>query len=296
MVKVSPVIQTVLRPCRGCPFFNMKLKRGAVREDGMVFLKRDNGTEIWISRESFDIRINKERDRFQKKLNELKQKDKTFKRGDVRADGMIFWAYQASCKNGEKWITKGQFLKLKKDYKVIVKKLKRGNIRKDGKVFFGYRTGCLNSEFWLTKEKFIKYVEKERQIGIKRRKIDSYKIYQNEYERKKRSNDILFRLSRSIRTRIAVSIKNKNLQKNNKTTQILGCTIPDFKTHIESQFLPGMTWENRSQWHIDHIMPVSMAKTYDEVVRLNHYKNLRPMWASDNLRKSDKIGDTLVLF
>jgi len=43
-------------------------------------------------------------------------------------------------------------------------------------------------------------------------------------------------------------------------------------------------------------MPVSMAKTYDEVVRLNHYKNLRPLWAEENLRKSDKIGDTLVLF
>ena len=57
-----------------------------------------------------------------------------------------------------------------------------------------------------------------------------------------------------------------------------------------------MSWDNRSEWHFDHIMPVSMAKTYDEVVRLNHYKNFRPIWALDNQRKSDKTPDTLVLF
>ena len=92
----------------GVLFFNMKLKRGAVREDGKVFWALKRGKEIWVSKESFNNRINKERDRFQKKLNELKQKDKTFKRGYVREDGMVFWAYQASCKNGEKWITKWQ--------------------------------------------------------------------------------------------------------------------------------------------------------------------------------------------
>jgi len=57
-----------------------------------------------------------------------------------------------------------------------------------------------------------------------------------------------------------------------------------------------MSWENRHLWHIDHIMPVSMAKTYDEVIRLNHYKNLRPLWAHENLAKSDKTPEILVLF
>jgi CRISPR/Cas system Type II protein with McrA/HNH and RuvC-like nuclease domain len=57
-----------------------------------------------------------------------------------------------------------------------------------------------------------------------------------------------------------------------------------------------MSWENRNEWHIDHIMPISMAKTYDEVIRLNHYRNLRPLWAHENLSKSDKTPKELVLF
>ncbi len=146
-----------------------------------------------------------------------------------------------------------------------------------------------------------KYNEKKNKARRFRYKTDkSFKQKLNdaniEYAKKKRNNDNIFKLIGNIRALIRHSFKNNGFDKSNKTTQILGCTIPDFKTHIESQFLPGMTWENRSQWHIDHIMPVSMAKTYDEVVRLNHYKNLRPLWAHDNLRKSDKIGDTLVLF
>jgi hypothetical protein len=78
--------------------------------------------------------------------------------------------------------------------------------------------------------------------------------------------------------------------------QILGCTIQEFKLHIEFQFKDGMSWDNRGEWHIDHIMPLSMAKTEDELVRLNHYKNLRPLWAHENLTKSDKTPETLVLF
>ena len=57
--------------------------------------------------------------------------------------------------------------------------------------------------------------------------------------------------------------------------------------HIQAQFLPGMTWENRREWHIDHIVPLASATTYDEVVGLFALSNLQPLWASDNVRKRD---------
>jgi len=50
-----------------------------------------------------------------------------------------------------------------------------------------------------------------------------------------------------------------------------------------------MSWENRGKWHIDHIVPVSSAKTEQDIIKLNHYTNLRPMWASDNIKKSNKM-------
>jgi hypothetical protein len=50
-----------------------------------------------------------------------------------------------------------------------------------------------------------------------------------------------------------------------------------------------MCWENRNEWHIDHIVPLSSAKTEDEVYGLCHYTNLQPLWAKDNLQKSNKL-------
>ena len=63
------------------------------------------------------------------------------------------------------------------------------------------------------------------------------------------------------------------------------------KDHLEKQFTSGMNWNNNTLhgWHVDHIIPLSSAKTLDDVERLCHYTNLQPLWAKDNILKSDKI-------
>tara|TARA_R110001632_G_scaffold184285_1_gene304409 strand:+ start:334 stop:990 length:657 start_codon:yes stop_codon:yes gene_type:complete len=63
-----------------------------------------------------------------------------------------------------------------------------------------------------------------------------------------------------------------------------GCTRDEFITYIESLFTEGMTWDNWSYdgWHMDHIHPLSKGGT-------NHYTNLQPLWAADNLAKSNKL-------
>lgn len=77
-------------------------------------------------------------------------------------------------------------------------------------------------------------------------------------------------------------------QKPSRTMNIIGCSNAQLKDHIEKQFLKGMTWENRDQWHIDHITPISKATCEQDVLALYHFTNLRPMWAADNIRKSNK--------
>lgn len=109
------------------------------------------------------------------------------------------------------------------------------------------------------------------------------------YAKNKRKNDPLFALSGRIRARLNASLRLNGYIKRSKTNEILGCDWETLKLHIERQFAKGMTWENRSEWHIDHIMPLALAKTEQDVVELNHYTNLRPLWAHENLAKNAKV-------
>jgi hypothetical protein len=86
-----------------------------------------------------------------------------------------------------------------------------------------------------------------------------------------------------------VFLKKTNATKKNKTFEIVGCSPQQLKEHLEKQFVTGMTWENRQSWHIDHITPLSSAKSVEEFYKLCHFTNLQPLWAEDNLRKSNKI-------
>ena len=117
----------------------------------------------------------------------------------------------------------------------------------------------------------------------------------NRYRKNRKEADPLFRLTENIRVLIAKSCQSKNYSKASKTHQMLGCDYPFFKAYIESRFLPGMSWENRSLWHLDHIIPVSSAKTEGQLIKLNHYTNFRPLWAVDNIRKGNKVNTQLTL-
>jgi hypothetical protein len=115
--------------------------------------------------------------------------------------------------------------------------------------------------------------------------------YQTQYEKKRKSIDFLFKLNKSVRGRIYKFLKLNNIIKTNRTFDIVGCSPEFLKEHIENQFIEEMSWDNYGfyGWHIDHIIPLSSAKTEEEVYRLCHYTNLQPLWAKDNLSKGDKI-------
>ena len=92
-----------------------------------------------------------------------------------------------------------------------------------------------------------------------------------------------------VRALVAQALRGRGYRKTSRTHEILGCDLAFFKDHMERQFLKGMSWDNRNEWHIDHIVPLASAKTEEDVIRLNHFTNLRPLWAKDNIAKSDRI-------
>ena len=107
---------------------------------------------------------------------------------------------------------------------------------------------------------------------------------------KKRREKPLVKLSCNIRCRVKNFLKSKNITKNNKTFDIVGCSPEFLKEHIEKQFTNGMSWDLMGKHiHIDHIIPLSSANTDEEVYKLCHYTNLQPLWAEDNLKKSNKL-------
>lgn len=73
------------------------------------------------------------------------------------------------------------------------------------------------------------------------------------------------------------------------SSEYLGCDIDTLKQHIESQFKDGMSWDNCGQWHFDHIIPIAYDNpTFEEQVARLHYTNLQPLWAVDNISKSNR--------
>lgn len=105
----------------------------------------------------------------------------------------------------------------------------------------------------------------------------------------RRMQDPMLAFVEGVRCLISNSIRNGGYTKRSKTHEILGCDWEFFKRHIERQFIKGMSWSNRRDWHLDHITPLVTASSERDVIQLNHFTNLRPIWAKDNLSKGAQI-------
>lgn len=153
------------------------------------------------------------------------------------------------------------------------------------------------------KQKDQEYLQKYVESG--RRREVSQKRYQERreeilkrcaaYNTKRYREDPVYRMTVLNRTRAKremEKIKNNTCPPLSRST-LHGCTYDELKKHIEGQFEEGMTWENHGihGWHLDHVIPVSsFDMTNEEDVRMCfHYSNLQPLWAADNLEKSNKV-------
>lgn len=138
-------------------------------------------------------------------------------------------------------------------------------------------------------------IYQKQSIDKKLEQIKKEKLYEysKQWKKQKLRTDHLYKLKVSTRSLIYNSFRRgkNNLKKNKKTEDILGCTMSDFIAYIESKFAEGMTLDNHGKygWHLDHIIPISLAKTEEDILRLNHYTNFQPLWWEENLTKGNKI-------
>jgi len=102
---------------------------------------------------------------------------------------------------------------------------------------------------------------------------------------------IQYRLSKLLRSRLFNALKRG--WKSGSAVKDLGCTIPELQTYLESKFQSGMNWDNQGEWHIDHIKPLALFDLTDreQLLIACHYSNLQPLWATENIVKSDNWTD-----
>ena len=220
---------------------------------------------------------------------------RTLKRGDKRKDGMIFLCYHGHAPNGERWVTRREFnRRYNKDLQRMrstdnrppkhLRTLKRGDIREDSMIFFRYNPTGINGEQWVTKEEF----ESRKEVVNKATR----KYYKNNPDKikdgvnRRRQNPIQ-KLVDSQRARVCKAIKQIN--KSDKTMNLIGCSAIELKNYLESLFADGMSWDNYGYegWHCDHIRPCASFDLNDPKQQKEcfHYTNLQPLWAKDNLSK-----------
>jgi len=112
-----------------------------------------------------------------------------------------------------------------------------------------------------------------------------------EYHKSRKQKDPFYRAICNLRNRTKQYIKQIGAKKDSPMFKMIGCTPEEFRKYLEINFLEGMSWENYGfyGWHIDHIIPISSAKTLEEIKKLCHYTNFQPLWAEDNLKKGNQM-------
>jgi hypothetical protein len=125
-------------------------------------------------------------------------------------------------------------------------------------------------------------------------KIKSYynSEWRKAYEKKRCAKDPNFKFALTLRKQLNKQMRKLlNGKKSASTLQLLGCSIDEFKLHLEELFEDGMTFGNYGKWHLDHILPCSMfdLQHSEEQEVCFHYTNLQPLWSKDNLIKSNRL-------
>lgn len=131
---------------------------------------------------------------------------------------------------------------------------------------------------------------KEEIAAYQREYRQEHREDRNARDRKRRKNDPVYAITKRLRSRMWEAVKAAGLDKKcDSSSELLGISYQGLKEWLEAQFTEGMTWENRSDWHVDHRVP---CDAFDMTVETNQricfwYKNLQPLWATQNIQKSN---------
>lgn len=146
-------------------------------------------------------------------------------------------------------------------------------------------------------QKSREWMKKNPQSGREKQKLrmasGRYKDRINERRRERRRTEPAF----NIRNRIGGQLRGalKNIKKCQPTFDLVGYSPEELKKCIERQFTTGMNWQEfgLGRIHLDHIVPladfrIDLDPSPANIRRAWALTNLRPLWASENIKKGKK--------
>lgn len=188
-----------------------------------------------------------------------------------------------SCKDGHGRICKSCVSERKKQWK-----LKNSDRIKQQQVEYRSRPDVA-AKLYASKVRWVSE-NKERERESRRRRRAKNREKENAALAVRRRNDPAFKIKAYARTRVYHLVSRGH--KSAATIELLGASAEDVKRHIESKWLPGMSWDNHGKkgWHIDHIRPCASFDLTDPSQQRAcfNYTNLQPLWWDVNLSKGDK--------
>lgn len=221
------------------------------------------------------------------------------RRGEARDDGKVFMYYSRTAKNGERWVdprvldeTSRQRKKARAERLDSARRECREyyarnaeQLKAQKRVRYAEDPAPFKKSSYEWRAKNAGHVASYRRAHYAKTKEEAFARAMRRYR-----EDPVFRTSVRCRNRVRAAIRAQGFTKRSATADLVGCGWEELARHIESRFLPGMGWGNSDQWHIDHCVPLASANSEEEIYALCHFSNLQPLWAEDNLRKSDKMS------
>lgn len=258
-------------------------------ETGLLFWCSYGDRDLWLTPEKFEDYNRKRREARRKNIAKKKLEPsyvdrKRPKIGDLDEATGLFYCYTSGVK--QYWVTRDYLDAYKAKRLESARARKAADPEKYQRKYLEFAEKNKESERKRSREKMARK-RAENKNDFKKKELRK----KNARCKERAESDPVFAMKMRVLFSLNRAFKQNGLSKpeSGSSHDLLGCTWETLKDHMESQFTNGMSWGNRGEWHVDHIIPLSTGKTIDEVKRLCHYSNLQPLWAVDNLKKGAKI-------
>lgn len=278
----------ITNPCRKGHIYEKRVSDGrclkCAKENNKRFYDRNKEAMVERTRnyrdnhkdkceESYKERLKRDKEYRTNRARALYNNDENNR--EIRKKGSIRWKRRNKSKMKEYW---AKYYQLNADrLREAAKEYANSNKEKRKELF---------------RKHYIENIEYHKQRANKYRIENWDRILENKKKnhKKRMKTDPEYRSYVAMRSILQRTIKQAKTKKDDKTVNMLGYSSKELFDHMQLLFDEGMTWLNHGEWHIDHIKPVSLflEEGITDPKIINALDNLQPLWAEDNLSKSNK--------